>query len=163
MSKSTRAISGAAKNTFLDGIVRSALGDDHAARERLLEELTAAVSSLRIRVEAERGRKATTRTVTLSPPPAAPPGAAAGYGTTAPDLDADFDPYTPNVIVVLRTRGRDATLAALAAVTSERHLRLLAHEQQLGVPEGRVSLTDLRQAIVAAAERRIANRLAAGS
>lgn len=160
MSKSTRAISGAAKNTFLDGIVRSALGDDHVARERLLQELTAAVSSLRIRVEAERGRKATTRTVTLSPPPAA--SANAEYGA-APDLDADFDPYTPNVIVVLRTRGRDAALAALAAVTSERHLRLLAHEQQLGVPEGRVSMADLRQAIVAAAERRIANRLAAGS
>jgi hypothetical protein len=162
MSKSTRAISGAAKNTFLDGIVRSALGDDHAARERLLEELTAAVSSLRIRVEAERGRKATTRTVTLPPPPAVAASAAADYGA-APDLDADFDPYTPNVIVVLRTRGRDATLAALAALTSERHLRLLAHEQQLGVPEGRVPLADLRQSIVAAAERRIANRLAAGS
>ncbi|MDO9382447.1 MAG: hypothetical protein Q7T86_06240 [Hyphomicrobiaceae bacterium] len=162
MSKSTRSISGAAKNTFLDGIVRSALGDDHAARARLMEELTAAVSSLRIRVEAERGRKATTRTVTLPAPPPASAGTAAGYGP-ATDLDADFDPYTPNVIVVLRTRGRDAALAALAAITNERHLRLLAHEQQLGVPEARASLADLRQAIVAAGERRIANRLAAGS
>lgn len=156
MSKSTRSISGAAKNTFLDGIVRSALGDDHAARERLLEELTAAVASLRIRVEAERGRK-TTRTVTLTPP-----GKAASNQPSA-ESDDDFDPYTPNVIVVVRTRGRDAALASLDSLTNERHLRLLAHEQQLGVPEGPLPLTELRQAIVAAAERRIANRIAAGS
>jgi hypothetical protein len=158
MSKSTRSISGAAKNTFLDGIVRSALGEDHAAREKLLEELTAAVTSLRIRVEAERGRK-TTRTVTL-PLPAQANRPAQGASS---EPDDDFDPYTPNVIVVVRTRGRDAALAALAAVTNERQLRLLAHEQQLGVPEGQMPLADLRQAIVASAERRIANRIAAGS
>lgn len=157
MSKSTRAISGAAKDTFLDGIVRSALGDDHAARERLMQELTAAVTSLRIRVEAERGRKGTTRTVTLPPPQDF------ARQQIAPAEDhGDFDPYTPNVIVVLRTRGRDAALAALAAITSEHNLRLLAHEQQLGITEGVASLADIRQAIVAAAERRVANRVAAG-
>ncbi len=161
MSKSTRSISGAAKNTFLDGIVRSALGEDHAARERLLEELTAAVASLRIRVEADRGRKAT-RTVTL-PAPDKSGASSAPLSSRDAEPDDDFDPYTPNVIVVVRTRGRDAALAALAALTSERHLRVLAHEQQLGVPPGQHSLADIRHAIVAAAERRIANRLAAGS
>lgn len=156
MSKSTRAISGNAKNTFLDGIVRSALGDDHEARERLLAELTAAVASLRIRVEAEKGRT-TTKTVTLKAPPSA------AFDDAHPTVDDDeFDPYTPNVIVVVRTKGRDAALAALASITNERHIRLLAHEQQLAVPDGGASLSELRAAIVAAAERRVANRMAAG-
>ena len=153
MSKSTRAISGAAKNTFLDGIVRSALGDDHEARERLLAELTAAVASLRIRVEAEKGRT-TTKTVTLKAPPTSP--------QVADTSDQDFDPYTPNVIVVVRTKGRDAALAALSLITEERHLRSLAHEQQLAVPDAKVSMSELRDAIVMSAERRVANRIAAG-
>lgn len=157
MSKNTRALSGAAKNTFLDGIVRTALGEDHAARERLMHELTAAVASLRVRMEAERGRQSrksrTTETeVVLRAPASAPPSTPT----------STFDPYTPNVIVVLRTKGRDAALAALAAVTNAEHLRLLSHEQQLGVPTDVRSPADLRLAIVAAAERRIANRQAAG-
>ncbi len=155
MSKSTRTISGAAKNTFLDGIVRSALGEDHDARERLLAELTAAVASLRIRIEAEKGRSRT-KTVTLKAPSGPAPFEASSVD------DDGFDPYTPNVIVVVRTNGRDAALAALALITDERHLRLLAHEQQLGIPDGPLTLTDIRLAIVAAAERRVANRLAAG-
>lgn len=157
MSKNTRSLSGAAKNTFLDGIVRSALGEDHAARERLLQELTAAVASLRVRVEAERGRKAKKARVTEAdlelPAPRAPAGA---------QIAGDFDPYTPNVIVVLRTKGRDAALAALDAIGREDHLRLLSHEQQLGVPPEARTAADIRMAIVAAAERRIANRRAAG-
>lgn len=158
MSKNTRALSGAAKNTFLDGIVRSALGEDHAARDRLLEELTAAVASLRVRVEAERGRKgkkgrASEVEVTLPPP------AKDVYSELAP---GDFDPYSPNVIVVVRTKGRDAALAALASITREDQLRQLSHEQQLSIPPEVRTAADMRVAIVDAAERRIANRRAAG-
>lgn len=160
MSKTTRTLSGAAKNSFLKGVVKSALGEDHQARERLMAELTAAIASLRVRVEAERGRKtkaagqraqpqpATARTPEQSPVEAAPA--------------EPFDPYSPNVIVVIRTRGRDAALAALASITTEQNLRLLAREQQLGLPKDPMSLPEIRDAIVAAGERRIANRLAAG-
>lgn len=158
MSKNTRALSGAAKNTFLDGIVRSALGEDHAARDRLLLELTAAVASLRVRVEAERGRKgkksrSSEVEVTLPPP------ADQAYSELVP---GDFDPFSPNVIVVVRTKGRDAALAALASITREDQLRQLSHEQQLSIPAEVRTAADMRTAIVEAAERRIANRRAAG-
>jgi hypothetical protein len=67
------------------------------------------------------------------------------------------------VIVVVRTSGRDAAMAALATIDSLDDLRLLAREQRLAVAGDPTSPTDLRTAIVAAAERRIANRMAAAS
>lgn len=182
MTKSTRALSGAAKNVFLEGMVRSALGDDHDARERLLKELTEAIASLRVRVEAERGRRAISDWTerVLSVAEAAESDAAAEPAVTAappaapqpePRLDdsarergaATFDPYEPNVIVVVRTKGREAALQALALIARESDLRLLAHEQQLGIPGDASGLPAIRDAIVSAAERRIANRRAAGS
>jgi hypothetical protein len=63
--------------------------------------------------------------------------------------------------VVLRRSGRDAVLAALDAIESLHDLRLLAREQRLSVGANLSSAAELRAAIVAAAERRIANRLSA--
>jgi hypothetical protein len=157
MSKNTRTLSGAAKNTYLDGIVRSALGDDHDARERLMRELMSAVASLRVRVEADRGRSSRHRTVEADAYRPSLPASTSAVAATD-----NFDPYTPNVIVVLRTKGRDAALLALSAITREDHLRQLSHEQQLSVPADARSVADLRLAIVTAAERRVANRQAAG-
>lgn len=158
MTKSTRTLSGAAKNTFLDGIVRSALGDDHAARERLMQELMVAVASLRIRIDAERALHKAGEPIEPQLGIADDEPEALSEAPSA----APFDPYSPNVIVLLRTKGRDAALTALATITDAQNLRLLAHEQQLGVPQDPLPLIELRTAIVAAAERRIANRQAAG-
>ncbi len=182
MTKSTRALSGAAKDTFLEGMVRSALGEDHEARERVLKELTEAIASLRVRVEAERGRRAisdwTERVLSVAeeaapaPAPSVPsqdhgaaaetPQPAEAVAPPTPPNEAPFDPYDPNVIVVVRTQGREAALTALARISRESDLRLLAHEQQLGIPGDAADLPAIRDAIVAAAERRIANRLAVG-
>lgn len=158
MSKTTRTLSGAAKNSFLKGVVKSALGDDHDARDRLMAELTAAIASLRVRVEAERGRKRQT----AAQPSAAPASPNLEPAATPPSSSKPFDPYSPNVIVVIRTRGRDAALTELTSIATEQNLRLLAREQQLGIPKDTMSLSEIRDAIIAAAERRIANRLAAG-
>ena len=65
------------------------------------------------------------------------------------------------MIVVVRKSGRDAALAALKDIDSLEHLRLLAREQRLAVPAELSSAAELRAAIVTAAERRIANRVAA--
>src|SRR6476661_7048853 len=73
---------------------------------------------------------------------------------------APFDPFSPNVIVVVRKSGRDAALAALGTIESAEQLRLLAREQRLAVPVDLASPVELRTAIVTAAERRIANRMA---
>lgn len=187
MTKSTRVLSGTAKNVFLEGVVRSAVGDDHEARERLLKDLTEAIASLRVRIDAERGRRAisdwTERVLSIAETAAPDEGPEASASsaspidalpaTVPPDLvvddstgefgEAAFDPYDPNVIVVLRTKGREAALQALSNIAQEANLRLLAREQQLGIPGDASSLSAIRDAIVTAAERRIANRRAAGS
>lgn len=163
MTKTTRALSGAAKNAFLDGVVRSALGEDHAAHERLMQELTAAVASLRVRVEAERAAAIDTASAQATraenDPEAEPESAddSIARADTPP-----FDPFSPNVIVLLRREGRDAAVSALMAIGHEDRLRLLAKEQQLSLPTETLPASALCEAIVSAAERRIANRWAAG-
>lgn len=97
---------------------------------------------------------------------------AAGKGATAPQSATaapsarsreSFDPFSPNVIVVLRKSGRERVLEALAAIRETDHLRLLAREQQLGIAQDLETADEIRIAIVTAAERRVANRRAAGS
>jgi hypothetical protein len=78
-------------------------------------------------------------------------------------VSTPFDPFSPNIIVVVRTAGREAALAALTAIDSPDNLRLLAREQRLTVAGDAASAADLRIAIVTAAERRIANRMAAAT
>ena len=81
-----------------------------------------------------------------------------------PTLAAEpFDPFSPNIVVVVRKSGRAAALAALDAIDSLDNLRLLAREQRLSVSADLASAAELRAAIVTAAERRIANRMAAAS
>lgn len=81
--------------------------------------------------------------------------------TIAPEIVEPFDPFGINVIVVLRTAGKDAALEALNQVADTENLRLLAREQRLSVDEDLATTEALSAAIVAAAERRIANRRAA--
>ena len=88
---------------------------------------------------------------------------AAGLLANSGSRGLTFDPFSPNVIVVFRKSGRDAALAALAGIDSADQLRLLAREQRLVVPADVSSTQELRAAIVTAAERRIANRMAAAS
>ena len=76
-------------------------------------------------------------------------------------IGRDFDPFSPNVVLIVRQSGRGAALAALAAIDGIDKLRLLAHEQRLSINAELSSPAELRAAIVAAAERRIANRMAA--
>lgn len=160
MTKTTRALSGAAKNAFLDGVLRSVLGDDHAARERLMQDLVAAITAVRVRVEAERatgGDRGEELTDAVALPPESPqPAEPAQQGDP-------FDPYAPNVVVVLRKQGRDAAIAALLSIGSEDRLRRLASAQQLGLPDAGITIQQICETIMDAAERRVANRRAAAS
>ena len=66
-------------------------------------------------------------------------------------------------MVLLRTGGRERLLGALESIDSADNLRLLAREQRLSVGADLTSPAELRGAIVQAAERRVANRIAAAS
>jgi hypothetical protein len=67
------------------------------------------------------------------------------------------------VIVVVRKSGRDAALAALETIDGVDNLKLLAREQRLSISPDLETAADVRAAIVTAAERRIANRMAAAT
>lgn len=141
MTKPTRPLTGFAKDAWLRRQV--ALG---GSGEEIARRLQSEIASLKPRTPEAAGDR---------------PDAA---DETASDAAAPaFDPFTPNVVVIVRTRGSAAAVAALQDIVSPDHLRLLAREQRLSIAEDVADPPALRAAIVAAAERRIANRRAAAS
>jgi hypothetical protein len=148
MGKKTKALSGASQDAYFRRVLKAHPSLPAEDRDRLVRRLRQDIAQLRLRTHAPSEAE------TPSPPAAAPPPAPAA---------SPFDPFSPNVIVVVRKSGRDAALVALGAIDSVDHLRLLAREQRLPVPADLSSAAELRTAIVAAAERRIANRMAAAS
>lgn len=138
MTKGSKPLWGTSKDAYFRRILRSEPGLGAAATERILRRLQAEVVQVRLRDTAMEA--------------------------AAPHSEAPaFDPYSPNVIVVVRTAGRERALAALSQIERVEHLRMLAREQQLSIEAGIESAADIRAAIVSAAERRIANRRAAAS
>jgi len=158
--RKTKALSGAAQDAYFRRAFKTHANLADEEREQLLGSLKREIAQLRLRLEPlPRG----------TPPPK--PATAApvhsqqetSAGPQAAATSARFDPFSPNVVVILRTSGRAAALAALKGIDTEEHLRLLAREQRLSIGSDVVSLSDLRAAIVSAAERRVANRMAAAS
>jgi len=159
--RKTKALSGAAQDAYFRRALKRHSNLSAEQREQLVRSLKREVAQLRLR---------------LIPLPHETPSAPLPATTAAmqpcvetsagaqPDVaHASFDPFCPNVVVILRTSGRAAALAALAVIDREEHLRLLAREQRLTVGPEVASLAQLRAAIVSAAARRVANRVAAAS
>ncbi len=174
MARTTKPLSGAAKDAYLKRAISAESEIAPELRARLTDRLKGDIASLSLRPLAEEAALAAVDSATRleadtgAAPTAEPrvdPGADPGATATTPPLaaGADFDPYTPNVIVVLRTRGRHVALEQLARIENVADLRLLAREQQLGIAPELAGPDEIRSAIVAAAERRIANRRAAAS
>lgn len=74
-----------------------------------------------------------------------------------------FDPFAFSAVALLAKKGRDALLARLGEIAEPQQLRELATAQHIAVDPGLTLPDDLRRAIVAGAERRIAARRAAAS
>ena len=147
MGKTTRALSGASKDAYFRDVLLEEGELAAGARERLVGRFQKGVSQLRVRIGD------------------GPRGAADVAEATEDAVDSGgmpgFDPFTPNVIVVLRREGREALLAQLIAVGRVEHLRLIAREQQLSIGDDVVTVAEIADALVTAAERRLANRRAA--
>ena len=151
MTKGNKPLWGTSKDAYFRRILKTEAGLGAAAAERLFRRLQAEIVQVRLReTSPELGlgalHQASVETREIDAAAAAP-----------------FDPYSPNVVVVVRTAGRERALAALSRIDRVEHLRLLAREQQLSIEAGIESAADIRAAIVSAAERRIANRRAAAS
>ena len=148
MAKKTKALSGASQDAYFRRVFKANPNLPAEDRERLVGRLRQDLAQVRLRTHVRAN-------VEGPPPQASLPVPAAATSS--------FDPYSPNVIVVVRKSGSEAALAALTAIDSTDHLRHLAREQRLALPADLQSAQELRAAIVTAAERRIANRMAAAS
>jgi hypothetical protein len=160
MARTKRLLNGAAKDAFLKSVLAAEPGLDAPTRERLARALQDAIALIGTRHAA---RPAAYAAAAPAPAACAPAPAAETAPPIAGPEPGPFDPYSPNVIVVFRTRGRDAALEELHAIEDVECLRLLAREQQLGIASDLADPPSIRRAIVAAAERRVANRRAAAS
>lgn len=185
-ARASKPLYGGSKDAYFRRVLRAEPGVGAAASERILRRLSAEVVQVRLRVEQPaaaaaadtvggaadaisgeptRGGAVAGESVEASEgaEAAVPPEGAAALDEPGPGDRPlpPFDPYNPNVVVVVRTAGRERALAALGSIDRVENLRLLAREQQLSVAADLATPAELRAAIVAAAERRIANRRAA--
>ena len=154
MKKETKALSGASQDAYFRRVLKAHPNLSAAERDQIVRQLREEVAQLRLRVNVHGD-------IAASPSPPSTPAtqpAAAIPQTAAADATLPFDPYSPNVVVVVRKSGREA---ALAAIDSTENLRLLARQQRLNFDTDVSSAAEIRTAIVMAAERRIANRVAA--
>jgi hypothetical protein len=157
MKKETKALSGASQDAFFRRLLKAHPNLSGAERDLIVQQLREEVAQLRLRVKVDGD-------IAASSGPSQTPAAQSAAAIPQPEAanaGPPFDPYSPNVIVVLRKSGREAALAALAAIDSTENLRLLAREQRLNVDTAVSLAAEMRTAIVMAAERRIANRVAA--
>ena len=95
MGKKTKALSGASQDAYFRRVLKTQLELKVEDRDRLVNKLREDIAQLRLRKHGSADPK---------PLPSPPPSAA---------LPPPFDPFSPNVVVVVRTSGRDAALAAL--------------------------------------------------
>ena len=146
MAKGIKSLTGVDKDAYLERVHAAAKDAGEPVDEPMLARLKTEVT--RVWVKAGALADATEAVAESAAPPS--PG-------------DTFNPYEPNVIVVLRTAGRERLLDALRSIATADRLRLLAREQQLGVDAEVADAEELRLAIVSAAERRVANRRAAAS
>ncbi|MFZ4809404.1 MAG: hypothetical protein ACOYLQ_19285 [Hyphomicrobiaceae bacterium] len=175
MKPTTRKVSGTAMERLFRQVLAGDGAADAATAERLARRLALVMTSVRARrvplrelaraavkdrpdLPAARPSAATRPTPQPAPPPAEPPAAAPA---------AAFDPFVFGLVPVYQREGRDGLTARLAAIAAPADLKAMAKAQNVAL-EARlrnedVSAEDLRTAIVAAVEKRIADRRAAAS
>lgn len=79
------------------------------------------------------------------------------------DRAENFNPYLFSALVALAKHGREGLMARLKDIKSAEHLRAFADAQHVPVDPALERSEDIRKAIVAGVERRLADRKAAAS
>ena len=149
MSKATQIWDIDKKRAFFRAYIQRETKLDGAAAEKLAESLTKAVNMMRVWEMPEA----------TASPPAEETKKAVTAATEAPA----FDPYAFSLIVTLAKTGKTGLAKRLAEIKSVDHLRALAEAQHLAVNAALKKPEELRKAIIAATEQRLADRKAAAS
>jgi hypothetical protein len=121
---------------------------DDASAERLSDALTRAINRM---------------LVWDVPPLSAHDASNSSSKVSAEAVKPAFDPYAFSVLAALMKTGRDGLTKKLADIGSVEHLKALAEAQHLAIDPKIKKLDDLRKAIIAATEQRLADRKAAAS
>ena len=121
-------------------------------RERVAEHLNGAVAALRVETIAPREEPAATQ----QPDATAPEPAQVAPAPA-------FNPYAFSALAALAKWGRDGLMKRLADISNTDNLIALAEAQHLAIDRNLENIDELRRAIVAATEQRLADRKAAAS
>ena len=136
---------------FFRAHIRRETALDDAGTERLADALSKAINRMLVWDMPEAHPDKPER-----PPPLAQ--------TAARHTEAKaFNPYLFSAIVVLAKSGREGLLKRLQEIKSAQHLRTFAEAQHVAIGPKLKRPEDIRKAIVAAAEQRLADRKAAAS
>ena len=180
MPETTVRVKGRALQRFLARLI-GARGDiDDTARAALARDLGHMIAGAKIRriawselARRERMAKRLARkprgaaSTGEAQAAASPPPQKAAVGETPAGANPEFDPYSFGLIPLYQRGGGAALRAKLETVDNVEQLRKMARAQQIGLPaeirRGAVDAANVRDAIVVAVEKRIADRRAAAS
>lgn len=160
MARTTKQLSGGGKDKFLLGVVASVDGVTPAVADRIGAALADGIAEVRVRRDvwdAQRSAPAS------RPMAATAPVAATAKPTTAIETAPAFDPFAFSAVALLTKKGKAALAAALDKIDTVDNLRRLAEAQHLALDPAVSDMAAIRTAIIAATERRIAERKAAAS
>jgi len=159
MSKGTQLWPGEKMQAFFRAHIQRETALDDAAAEKLAAALTKAVNRMLV--------------WDAVPEAAAVPAPASTMAKAEIDADAaaaerharaeNFNPYFFSALVALAKFGREGLMKRLQEIKSAEHLRAFAEAQHVPVEPGLKRTDDIRKAIIAAVERRLADRKAAAS
>lgn len=167
-NKKTRPLSGPALRKYVRDLVEADAEIAADPARRITETLVREVAEARIRLPIPQRRRSSGTPASdgkdraITAPGPATETAVPDPAPTPPPEPA-FDPYAFSAVAVMTREGRTGLLARLTDITSARNLRQLADAQHLALPAGLEDPAELRTAILAATERRIADRRAAAS
>ncbi|MBV1692980.1 MAG: hypothetical protein KGP27_00805 [Hyphomicrobiales bacterium] len=175
MARTTRQLSGAGKDKFLRSLVaRAASGSADPAS--IAEALAREITEVRVRRETWETLQAPSTHMESAAPPAPiehPDQTTVAHSQSAgepaqpqepiAETAPHFDPFAFSAVAVLTRKGRPGLAQALDTIGRAEDLRRLAEAQHLVLPDGLADVALLREAVIAAAERRIAERRAAAS
>ncbi len=131
---------------FFRAHIRRETALDDAAAERLTDALTRAVN----------------RMLVWDMPPS-PAKDTSNAELTVEVVKPAFDPYAFSVLAALMKSGREGLAKKLSDIGSVDHLKAIAEAQHLALDPKLKKLDDVRKAIIAATEQRLADRKAAAS
>ncbi len=174
MARTTKQLSGGGKDKFLRGIVAGENAIDADAARRIADTLSDAITEVRVRREVweatskpqpgEKGLRAAKAKAVVAKAHAAAavaPPAIPVAKEPAASATAAFDPFAFSAVAVLTRKGKQALAAELAKIEPAADLKALAAAQHLAIDLAIEDPAALRDAIVTATERRIAERRAA--